>query len=137
MSSSDSNKAQARHYIDSITRGDAVAMLDALDDSVAIYVIGSTLASGNSDKQSLGNLLKLLKGAFPHGIKMTIHNVIAEDDYVSLECESYGEHTSGKIYNNEYNYVFRFKAGKITELREYTDTEHVTDVFFAGQRPLS
>jgi ketosteroid isomerase-like protein len=134
MSTVARNKESARNYIDAITRGDSVTMLGYIADTAAIITMGSTLASGVRDKEALGKLLQDLKVSLPQGLKMTIHNVIGEGDRVALEAESSGPHISGKMYNNKYHFVFRFQNGKIVELKEYMDTEHVTDVLCEGKR---
>jgi ketosteroid isomerase-like protein len=48
-----------------------------------------------------------------------------------------GEHISGQTYSNEYHFLFEFQSGKLIRLKEYMDTERVTDVLCGGQRPLS
>jgi ketosteroid isomerase-like protein len=52
--------------------------------------------------------------------------MIAEDDYVAVECRGRVMTKSGKAYNNQYCYVIRFADGKMRELMEYFDTELVT-----------
>jgi len=42
---------------------------------------------------------------------------------------------SGAVYRNEYHFLFRWRDGKLAELREYMDTELVTDVLCGGARP--
>ena len=48
---------------------------------------------------------------------------------------SEGEHVSGQTYSNEYHFLFEFSGGKLRRLKEYMDTERVTDVLCGGQRP--
>ena len=36
---------------------------------------------------------------------------------------------------HRYHFLFRFKDGLIVELKEYMDTERVTDILCGGQRP--
>jgi ketosteroid isomerase-like protein len=61
--------------------------------------------------------------------------MIAEDEKVAVEAESEGEHISGQTYTNEYHFLFEFKKGELIKLKEYMDTEQVTDVLCGGQRP--
>jgi ketosteroid isomerase-like protein len=48
---------------------------------------------------------------------------------------SAGKHVSGQTYSNEYHFLFEFREGKLLKLKEYMDTERVTDVLCGGQRP--
>jgi ketosteroid isomerase-like protein len=63
------------------------------------------------------------------GIAYTLHDLIAADDRVAAEVESYAELVDGGVYNNHYHMLFRFRAGLIVEVREYADTLHAHQVF--------
>jgi uncharacterized protein len=38
--------------------------------------------------------------------------------------ESYGELSSGRVYNNEYHMLLTIRGEKISAVREYHDTQH-------------
>jgi hypothetical protein len=59
----------------------------------------------------------------------------AEGERVAVEAESKGEHVSGQLYNNLYHFLFEFRDGELLKLKEYMDTERVTDVLCGGARP--
>ena len=99
--------------------------------------MGNTLISGAADKKALGQKATQILDVFPDGLTMTIHNIIAEGDSVAVEAESMGTNTAGQIYNNKYHFLFRFKGDKVLEVKEYLDTEHVTEVLRGGQRPAN
>lgn len=40
-------------------------------------------------------------------------------------------------YQNQYHFLFRFRDGELVTLKEYMDTERVTDVLCGGQRRRS
>jgi hypothetical protein len=50
--------------------------------------------------------------------------------------EASGENATpdGKIYNNKYCWVCRITDGQLHELREYMDTQLVTDTFAANKK---
>jgi len=52
-----------------------------------------------------------------------------------VEATSRGDHVSGQVYSNDYHFLFELQDGKILHLREYLDTERVTEVLCGGQRP--
>jgi ketosteroid isomerase-like protein len=74
-------------------------------------------------------------GAFPQGIEFTIKHLTAEDDRVAVEAESHGVHVSGKVYHNYYHFLMLMRAGKLVRLKEYMDTELITEILCGGQRP--
>ena len=129
------NKRLAKAFLDGVDRGDVDAMMDCLHEDGTIETMGKTLISGVNDKKTVKGLAVHVQDAFPNGIRMTIHNLIGENDTVAVEAESLGTHSSGKTYNNKYHFLMRFRDGKIIAMKEYLDTEHVTEALCNGERP--
>jgi len=65
---------------------------------------------------------------FPNGLTFTIRNMIAEGDTVAIEANSSGTTFRGDEYAQEYHFLMRARDGKITEGKEYMDTEHARKV---------
>ena len=135
MSESEQNKALVAQFFDILNRNDIPALLDLYADDVQVTTMGTTLISGTSGKDKVAAAASGALDVFPEGLKFTVHDVLADGDGVAVEAESHGDHVSGKSYNNQYHFKFRFRDGKLVELKEYMDTEHVTDVLCGGQRP--
>jgi ketosteroid isomerase-like protein len=58
--------------------------------------------------------------------------LVAEGDRVAVEAESEATLKNGKVYRNEYSLVFEFVGdGRISRIREYTDTKKVHDLMFS------
>lgn len=131
----ESNKQLARKLVEAMNRSDTQWFLDNYADDVMVWTMGNTLISGQYDKGQVAAFADSIFDVFPKGIKFTIHSMIAEGDTVAMETESLGEHVSGKTYNNFYHMLVKIRDGKITLLKEYLDTELVTDVLAGGQRP--
>ncbi len=71
---------------------------------------------------------RTLKAAFPNGLNMKFHTVISEGPHVAIQCESDTTAANGKHYANRYHFYVRFDGGKIAQIREYCDTDHVRQV---------
>jgi len=97
--------------------------------------MGDTLISGTFSKQDITSSVNGIFDVFPQGIKFSIDDMVAEGNKVAVEAKSAGEHVSGQTYCNEYHFLFEFVDGKLVKLKEYMDTELVTDVLCGGQRP--
>ena len=54
-------------------------------------------------------------------------DLIAEGDYVVVECRGRVTTKAGLPYNNTYCYVIRLEGGKLRELTDYQDTALVED----------
>ena len=134
MSEIERNKAVARQFIENMTNNNIAAIIESYDDDVKIYTMGNTLISGVVNKTQAKEFAGQVLNAFPQGIRFVIHNLTAEDDRVAIEAESFATHVSGKYYNNKYHFFMRLKEGKVIELKEYMDTEMVTEVLCGGQK---
>jgi ketosteroid isomerase-like protein len=135
MSQLDDNKKLARELVDAMSRGDTQWFLDNYAEDVVVWTMGNTLISGKYDKSQVAGFADSIFEAFPLGISFTIHGMVAEGDTIAMETESQGVHACGKQYNNFYHMLVKFRDGKITLLKEYLDTELVTDVLAGGVRP--
>jgi len=135
MTDIEDNKRLAKELVDAMNRSDTQWFLDNYADDVLVWTMGNTMISGKYNKAQVAGFADSIFDVFPNGIKFTIHGMVAEGDAVAMETESMGEHVSGKRYNNFYHMLVKFRDGKITLLKEYLDTELVTDVLAGGQRP--
>ena len=135
MNQVEDNKRLAAELVEAMNRGDTQWFLDNYADDVLVWTMGNTFISGKYNKAQVAGFADSIFDAFPDGIKFTIHGMVAEGNTVAMETESFGKHVSGRSYNNFYHMVVKFRDGKITLLKEYLDTELVTDVLAGGQRP--
>jgi len=135
MGDASRNKAGVEAFFAAMNAGDVPAIIDAYTEDAEVWTMGQTLISGKFGKSEVRQAAGRIFEAFPHGIRFTILGMIAEDDRVAVEAESRGEHASGAIYSNQYHFLFAFRDGKVRLLKEYMDTERVTDILCGGQRP--
>ena len=129
------NKQAVLDFFAALNSGDVPALLDTYADDGYCLTMGRTLISGKFSKEQIRGAAGAIFDVFPKGIRFTVKAMTAEGERVAVEAESEGLHVSGKVYNNEYHFLFRFRDGKIIEYKEYMDTERVTDILCGGQRP--
>jgi ketosteroid isomerase-like protein len=65
-----------------------------------------------------------------NGLKMPVKGLIAEGDKVAVEVVSHGELQNGRTYTNEYHMLMTIRDGRISEVKEYLDTQHVFATWF-------
>lgn len=129
------NKMVASDFLDRFSANDVAGVLDALADDVAWRIVGKQellSAAGVYDKERIARLFYGMLGQLKNGLQMTLKGAIAEGDKVAVEAESYGELQNGRIYNNTYHFLMTIRDGKISEVREYLDTQHVFATWFQG-----
>ncbi len=133
----DNNRRLTQEFFEALSRGDVAAIVDAYDDEGSCWTSGRTLISGTLSKEQIRAGAGAVLETFPEGLAFTIHAMTAEGERVAVEAESRGRHASGAIYNNHYHFLLEFRRGKLLRLKEYMDTELVTDILCNGQRPLA
>ena len=127
------NKRLARQFIDRFTANDIAGALDLMTDDATWWLAGKPdhlPASGVYSKEQIGRLLRDMAGHLPNGLKMTVKGLVCEGDKVAMEAASYGELRNGRVYNQEYHFLLTIRDGRIKEVREYLDTQHVYATWF-------
>jgi len=64
---------------------------------------------------------------------VVVHCIHGDGDCVVVEHSGRNVLPDGRRYDNNYCWVFRFQNGLIREVREYMDTQLVTETFGAGE----
>ena len=140
MSTSESNKAESNKtivtgFFEALNRGDVDSIVNTYAAAGCVQTMGNTLISGTFTRDQIAASAGGIFDVFPRGLEFTALGMVAEGDKVAVEAVSTGEHVSGQVYSNEYHFLFEFHEGKLLKLKEYMDTERVTDVLCGGQRP--
>jgi ketosteroid isomerase-like protein len=135
MSNAQTNKATVTDFFAALNAGDTDTIVNTYADDGCVQTMGNTLISGVFSKEQIATSAGGIFDVFPDGLQFTVMDMVAEGDKVAVEAQSEGEHVSGQIYSNDYHFLFEFRAGKLHKLKEYLDTEQVTDVLCGGQRP--
>jgi ketosteroid isomerase-like protein len=104
--------------------------IDSLADDFCWTITGTTAWSGTyrGKEEVRAKLLRPLFEQFANRYTNALHRIVAEGDYVVIECRGKVTTKTGKPYHNTYCWVCRAADGKLTELTEYMDTELVATV---------
>ncbi|HIE87320.1 MAG: nuclear transport factor 2 family protein [bacterium] len=94
-------------------------------------VAGSADISGTYTKEGFRVGGSGVVGGTKSGIRLSSTGITAKGDRVAAEAVSDGETLEGKRCLNQYQFLFEFKNGKFTAVREYMDPMHVREVFGA------
>jgi len=129
VSNIDDNKAVVAKFWEHFSNSDFDAALALMSDDATWWIAGTTDISGTYSKQEFEALAKGIGENTVDGIEVKLLRLTAEDDRVAAEAESNGELKNGKVYNNFYHLQHVVRDGRLTEIKEYLDTQHVQDVF--------
>ncbi len=129
----EANKALVSEVFACFTANDIAGALDRMTDDVTWWISGKPEhqpAAGVYNREKISGLFYRMDGQLKRGLKMTVKGLVAEGEKVAVEIESYGELRNGRVYNNEYHMLMTIRDGKISEVREYLDTQHVFATWF-------
>lgn len=135
VDNSATNKAIVTRFFDALNRGDVDFIVDTYAADGCVQTMGNTLISGVFSREQIAASAGGIFEVFPEGLTFTALSMVGEGDKVAVEATSAGKHISGQTYTNEYHFLFEFRGGKLLRLKEYMDTERVTEVLCGGQRP--
>jgi uncharacterized protein len=123
------NKQLMEEVYAELAKGNGGPFVEALADDVRWTIIGTTEWSGTWEGKAAvrRRLLDPLFAQFGTRYRNRANRVIAEGDYVVIECRGDVTTKDGRPYNNTYCNVFRLEGGKVRELTEYCDTELIAE----------
>ena len=126
--SAEDNKRVVFGFFESMNSGNGAAVMNALADSATWWVAGNFPLSGTKTKAQFAELMGQLGSRIDGALRVTPSEVTAEGDRVAVEAESYGKMKNGKVYQNQYHFLFVVRDGKIQQVKEYLDTIHANEV---------
>jgi ketosteroid isomerase-like protein len=131
--STEANKQLAREFFARFSANDIAGALDTMAEDMSWWIAGRAdvvPTAGPHSKAQMARMFQAMSSELKNGLKFTVKGVIAEGEQVAIELESYGELRNGRVYNNQYHTLMTIRGGKIREVREYLDTQHVYATWF-------
>ena len=126
--SAEDNKNVVLGLLEAMSAGNQSAVANALADSATWWVAGSFPLSGTMTKAKFCELFSNVGNATDGGLRLTCKAMTAEGDRVAVEAESYAKLKNGRIYNNQYHFLFVVRDRKIHQVKEYLDTIHANEI---------
>lgn len=128
----DRNKALALQFMEANDRNDASALAAMYAEDGTHTVMGTTPISGTYTKQQMLAAADSIFAPFPDGKPARVVGIVAEGDTVTVEIDSPALHESGAMYHQQIHWVLKFRDGKLTQTKEYLDTQLILDVLCGG-----
>lgn len=127
----ETSKAIVKHFFQVFSGGDIEAIGECLHEELSWWVAGSLPGlSGTYDKHGICTLLSGVATAYVDGaLPMTVVDMIAEADRVSVELQCRATLHNGRVYANQLHVFIELCDGKVRRVREYLDTAHCHDIF--------
>jgi ketosteroid isomerase-like protein len=118
------NKELVQAICAELARGNGRPLIEAMAEDFCWTFKGSGSWRGSyrGKRAVREELLGPLFAQFADQYVNTAHRIIAEGDWVVVECSGRVTTKAGKPYHNHYCWVCRLADGKLKELTEYMDT---------------
>lgn len=116
------NKAVVRRWFDAVNRGDEAAILATTAEDFNFMTMACQPAwlLYNWNREQFSKVPSTMSTVLKSPIQLEIVDMTAEGDRVAVEAETDSEMLDGRRYNNAYHFVFKLRAGKFIEVREYS-----------------
>ncbi len=118
------NKTIVTRIMDALAEGNTRPFGEAMADDFTWHIEGtnawSGTYSGKSDVQT--RLMKVLFRQFATQYRCRATRILADGDFVVVQCRGEVTTKAGKPYNNSYCYVIEMADGRMKALTEYMDT---------------
>jgi uncharacterized protein len=124
----ETNKQIASDFFADLSANNVAGALDRLTDDATWWIAGKPellSAAGVYSKEKITRLISGMADQLKGGFTINVKSLIAEADRVALEVESYGELRNGRVYQQQYHFLFTMRDGRISAVKEYLDTQHV------------
>ena len=130
------NKERMRSLFEATARGEWRPFGEALAEDVRYTLMGRNSWSRTyaGRREVTHELWIPITKLFPQPNRLRALRFVAEGDVVVVEAKGDATTHTGARYDNDYCMIFTLRDGKITEIREYMDTELTTSVL--GERTL-
>ena len=126
-------KPRVQKIMDAMSHGQVAPLFDAMAEDVTWRWMGVSHWSRAFDGKQIV-VDKLFGGnaeTLSPSSRVEVRCIHADGDCVVVEHSGRNELPDGRRYDNNYCWVIRFKDGSIQEVREYMDTQLVTETFGA------
>jgi ketosteroid isomerase-like protein len=125
------NHEIVRKFINAMSDGNITD--EFVTSDFAVWIVGTEQAV---DKESYVSGIANLPKVFPDKLAFSIHSLTAEDDRVVAEFSGNGTTTDGKLYRNNYLYLFKIREGKVYFLAEYLNLDAMRGVLLPAMMAL-
>jgi uncharacterized protein len=132
---SEQNRKVAAEFFARFDANDVAGALALMTEDMKWWIAGkpgSNPSVGEHGKAEMAQMFERMGKALKGGLRMKVLGAIAEGDRVALEVESRGELKNGRLYEQQYHLLVTLRDGRIARVKEYLDTQHVQNIWFAN-----
>ena len=123
------NADDVRGFFDALSDGRFDDVADHLADDVTLEFPGRRFGGRFEGKRRVTVFLKQNQRLFRDGLRFTVERALVAGDHAVAEWTNTGITRDGREYSNRGVTVFRIEGGAVAEIRDYLDTERVSEAW--------
>lgn len=128
----ENNKAVSERFHAAITRGDFEAVAALMADDYRHFFVSTRSWMSREEFLALEKNAGIGAGIFSKPLEIHTEYMTAEDNRVSVLSRGHAVTRDGLSYDQMYHELLRIDDGKIVELWDFNDTQHIFDVIRRG-----
>jgi uncharacterized protein len=126
------NRQLVQAVMDALARADRRPLFDAMADDVSWRWMGVSTWSRTFEGKA--QVVEELFGGVSESLDdsistVQVHGIYADGEHVVVEHSGRNETPDGRPYDNNYCWVFTIRDGLVRQVREYMDTQLVSETF--------
>lgn len=123
------NKKVVVDFFDAVAAGDLARLREMTTDDMTWWIAPTTIFSGTHDKAAWLDMIATMLDGAAGPFALTIDEMTAEEDRVSLTARGNMPLKNGRIYASHYHLLVRLRGRMIAAVKEYADSYHVGKTF--------
>lgn len=123
------NKKAVIDVIDTLQAADIEGFKALTTDDFTWWIAPTSINSGMRNKEEWVALMHQFFDDAAGPFLLKLFDVTAEEDRVSVTAKGHFERKNGSIYHSDYHFLFFVRDGKVSAVKDYTDTYHTGLVF--------
>lgn len=134
--SGEESKQVVRRWFEAVNQGDPAEILKLLSEDFSFEAMlrQPQWMKYTWNREQFAATPAAMSSLMTSPIILHIVSMIGEDDKVAVEATTDSVMKNGKHYDNAYHFVFSFRDGTISEVREYCCT-YLVEECFGGFNP--
>lgn len=133
MTATNANEQTVLAFFSAVAATDSEHASALLTEDVSWTVMAKGMAAVSRDEGrdlAVATFFVPLRSVFKErSITSTTRSIISSGDLVMVETSVRAEGVDGRVYENQYAWAIELREGRISAIREYTDSLHATRYF--------
>lgn len=118
------NRLLALEYLNALEAGDLDSALALTNDDAVFWLPGLGEMNKARFAEFFGNVLPAIRT-----MQFTVRGITEDGSRVAIEADGKANLANGRIYTNQYHFLFVVRGGLLQQIREFADSAPAAAAF--------